>query len=84
MGISEFHFCLSEEGGCSELVIYHVLPINWVITNSTSSMIMYISSNYSLIIEGAQYVYKHVHTVTKCHYTDIYTESSCNVIEYLY
>ena len=45
---------------------------------------MYTSSNHSPIIEGAHYVYKHMDTVTNHHYTDIYIESSCNVIEYLY
>ena len=48
---------------CSELIIYHIAPINQVITNSPSSMIMYISSTHSPIIEGAHYVYKHMCTL---------------------
>ena len=47
-------------------------------------MIMYISSTHSPIIEGAHYVYKHMHTVTNHCNTDIYIGSSSNVIEYLY
>ena len=59
-----------EEGGCSELVMYDILPINWVVTNSASSIILYISSNHSPILEGAQYYYKHMHIVIRQIYID--------------
>ena len=59
---------MSEGGGCSELVISH---INWVVSNSASSAILYILTNHSPVLGGTHYVYKHMHTVTKGHYIDI-------------
>ena len=59
---------------CSELVSYHIAPMNQVITNTTSSAILYILTNHSPVLEGSHYVHKHMHTVTKCHYVDpLYT-----------
>ena len=52
--------------------MYHISHINQVVSNSTSSAILYILTNHSPVLEGAHYVYKHAHTVSKSHYTDIY------------
>ena len=43
--------------------MYHILHINLVVSNSTSSAILYILTNHSPVLEGAYYVYKHVHIV---------------------
>ena len=61
--ILEFHLCLLKEGGCSELVIYCILHINQVISNSASSAILHILTNHSPVLEGTHYVYKYMHTV---------------------
>ena len=56
-----------EEGGCSELVVYHVLYIKQVVTNSTSSIILYIPTNHCLMADGAHlyiYIYIYIYACT--------------------
>ena len=66
--------CMSQTemhvGMYSELVIHCISLSNWVITNSTSSIILYTSSNHSPILEGTHYVYKHMHIVIGQIYLD--------------
>ena len=55
--------------------MYHIPHINWVVSNSASSAILYISTNHSPVLEGAHYVYKNVYTVSKYHYVEpIYSQ----------
>ena len=59
--------------------MYGISHINWVVSNSASSAILYILTNHSPVLEGTHYVYKHMHTVSNCHYviplyTDIYID----------
>ena len=69
--VQEIFGCKKVFGGCcSELVIYHILPINQVLTSRASSMILYISSNHNPILEGIHYVHKHTHIVIEQIYID--------------
>ena len=43
--------------------MYRIWQINWVVSNSTSPAILYILTTHSPILEGAHYVYKHMHIV---------------------
>ena len=50
--------------------MYHILHINWVVSNSASSATLYILTNHSPVLEGTHYVYKHVHIVIQQIYID--------------
>ena len=50
--------------------MYCISHINWVVSNSASSAILYILTNHSPVLEGTHYVYKHVHIVIQQIYID--------------
>ena len=59
------------------MVMYCISHINWVVSNSASSAILYILTNDSPVLEGAHDVYKHVHIAIQQIYrhTKIYADS---------
>ena len=63
------------------MVMYCISHINWVVSNSAYSAILYILTNHSPLLEGAHYVYKHVHIVIQQIYTDT-LRCMCTYTEY--